>query len=378
MKILLASRRPAYPFFQGGAERSFYELARALAARGHRVVMIGECGPLLHDLDAFFAGAEIVSRRWVDEETTIRGESFVRRRRLICELPDGLRVVHTFSADFRALAEEVVRDFEPHVLCTQLEGAIEVSQYCRFTGAHVLHFVRDTANPFNYFPLARLPGAPSPPVVVANSHFTADFVRRRFGIEPRVLYPIVRLDRPPGGHLERRSVLLINPIPSKGGEVLYRAACELPELSFRVLPGWAFEVGMQWRALPNVEAWDWPVLDMAAAYRSVELVVLPSQAEEGFGRVAIEAQCAGTPVLAARHSGLAEILEGSAGLVGSFEDPAAWRDAIRQALGDRQSLRRWRAAGLANARRFEPGTIAVAFEGLVAELDEAAGAPEKR
>lgn len=73
-----------------------------------------------------------------------------------------------------------------------------------------------------------------------------------------------------------------------------------------------------------------------------QAVVLPSIWDEPFGMVAAEAAAAGTPVVATRRGGLAEIVE--EGVTGFFMEPSNLRaaaDAIRKAAGlDRGQIRR--------------------------------------
>src|SRR5690606_17889253 len=50
--------------------------------------------------------------------------------------------------------------------------------------------------------------------------------------------------------------------------------------------------------------------DVAALYRGMDLVVVPSQWDEPFGLVAVEALASEVPVLATRRGGLSEVLSG--------------------------------------------------------------------
>lgn len=386
MRVLFVSRRPAYPFFQGGAERSFFELARALAEAGHWVAIFGECREPPEALEAFLPAHGTAQEQWLDDRATLRDRQVPSRLILVSRPTKGLESLNTFLADFRRQLGNIVYELGPDVICTQLEGSAEVLELCGSGDAHLLHFVRDTCNPFNFHVLAGVPGNRTAPICVANSQYTADFVRSELGVESHVLYPIVsglepaegapsdEADagrRPPEGGGGR--VLFVNPNPFKGGEVMYEAARRLSEVRFLVLPGWADEVPDAWRRLANVEWRRWPVLEMGAEYRSADLVVVPTQHSEGFGRVAIEAQLCGIPVMASNHSALAEVLADSALLIDAYRDPDAWVDAIRSALSAPRRLRRLAEAGRVNAARFAPGSIREAFENLVQELDAGRG-----
>ncbi len=71
-------------------------------------------------------------------------------------------------------------------------------------------------------------------------------------------------------------------------------------------------------------------------YQIADLVVVPSEFEEPFGMVAIEAMSAGAPVLAARKGGLPEIVqEGVTGfLLDDAKDPACFARRLDELLND--------------------------------------------
>lgn len=69
--------------------------------------------------------------------------------------------------------------------------------------------------------------------------------------------------------------------------------------------------------------------DVYAYYGAMSMLALPSIEPETFGRVSVEAQAAGIPVLASRIGGVPETLHpGVTGVLLPPGDVAAWRDAI--------------------------------------------------
>ncbi len=73
--------------------------------------------------------------------------------------------------------------------------------------------------------------------------------------------------------------------------------------------------------------------DMPAAYGLATIVAAPSQVPEGFGRVPVEAQAMGRPVIASALGGFLEtIVPGRTGMLVKADDPAAWADAIESIL----------------------------------------------
>jgi glycosyltransferase involved in cell wall biosynthesis len=76
------------------------------------------------------------------------------------------------------------------------------------------------------------------------------------------------------------------------------------------------------------------VNDMAAAFMLADVVVSASTDPEAFGRIVVEAQAMGRPVIASRHGAAPEtVVEGVTGWLVPPADPAALAAAIRKALG---------------------------------------------
>src|SRR6266446_512856 len=92
--------------------------------------------------------------------------------------------------------------------------------------------------------------------------------------------------------------------------------------------------------------------DMPAAYMLADVVVSASSDPEGFGRIIVEAQAMGRPVVATDHGGAREtIVPGSTGWLVPARDPAALAGAVGEALslsaGERSRLARRTVAHVA-------------------------------
>ena len=89
--------------------------------------------------------------------------------------------------------------------------------------------------------------------------------------------------------------------------------------------------------------------DVPALMNSADVVVSPSIKPESFGRVCVEAQAAGRPVLATALGGPAEtVTDGVTGWLISGGSVSKMEGGIRRALGDR---RRWGEMGIAGRER---------------------------
>jgi len=81
--------------------------------------------------------------------------------------------------------------------------------------------------------------------------------------------------------------------------------------------------------------------DMPAAYMLADVVVSASSEPEAFGRVIVEAQAMGKPVVVTNHGAVKEtVLDGETGLVVPPNDPATMATAIGEALALDQLQRR--------------------------------------
>jgi len=111
------------------------------------------------------------------------------------------------------------------------------------------------------------------------------------------------------------------------------------------------------------------VSDAAAIMGHLDVLVAPSR-EEPFGTVLAEAMSAGTPVVATRVGGLAEVVrDGVDGLLVQPGDPAALATAVLGVLARREEMG---AAARDNAQRFGADAYA---DRLAALLAPAQGCP---
>lgn len=191
----------------------------------------------------------------------------------------------------------------------------------------------------------------------ACSQFLATAVKRRSGIEPVVIPPIVDAGkyRVVTG---RRSVVFINPIPEKGVEIALRLAVERPDIPFEFVECWELNAGHERnrqtaKSLPNV-IWRKPLLDIRSVYARGRVLLAPSRWDEGWGRVATEAQASGIPVVASRRGGLPEAV-GPGGILidPDNDDVSVWKAALSRLWDDEEAYKHYSAAALSYSLRPE-------------------------
>ncbi|MEC3982634.1 glycosyltransferase family 4 protein [Amycolatopsis sp. H20-H5] len=102
---------------------------------------------------------------------------------------------------------------------------------------------------------------------------------------------------------------------------------------------------------------DVPHPQIMAAFAAAAVVAVPSRWPEPLGLVAIEGMAAGTPVVASRVGGLAELVDhGVTGRLVEPGDPEALAGALDTLLADPAQRSRLGAAGALRAERYTAGT----------------------
>ena len=214
--------------------------------------------------------------------------------------------------------------------------------------------------------------------LVANSEFIARRISKTYRRDAHVIYPPVDLsafEGPDGGNgRENVFVTMSRLVPYKRVRTIVQAFRSLPDQRLVVI-GTGPELDRVRRAAgPNVEVLGHQprevVVDLMR--RAVGFVYA---AEEDFGIAAVEAQAAGTPVIAYGRGGLCETVNGlsSVSPTGVFfeaQTEEAIAAAVRQflAVRPRMTARNCRT----NARRFGAARFRSEFTALVEEAYETA------
>jgi glycosyltransferase involved in cell wall biosynthesis len=332
LRLLYAVGRPAFPFFIGGDGTIAHTILTGLTASGLDCRYIGTFGDYvvkklarLDELAIAYALDDASLRYRVPYPVTLANDDA-----------------------FTKLVEQAIEAFEPDVVLTQLDAATEVVAIARRHGCKTALYVLDVEYAENFRALAA-----EPDLVLTVSRFARDEVARRLGRESHVLYPLVDLD---AYRTPRREelVTMINPIPVKGVEIALHLAAALSEQQFLFVEGWGTDPQTVQRIerLPNA-SYLRKQLDMRTVYARTAVLLVPSQWQEAFGRVVVEAQASGIPVIASRTGGLPEAVGDGGILIDDYRDPARWLCALRGLLEDRSAREALSKKAIENTRRFD-------------------------
>lgn len=250
-----------------------------------------------------------------------------------------------------AYIETVISRFKPDVAVIQSGKQLACLSALSAYGLPTLVYVRDVE-------FHRLGGRYwlAPKIAyAANSEFTGSMVARAFGIDAEVIPPLVQSDRYRTENLGIH-LTFINPRPAKGVEIALALAKLRPDINFMFVECWPLteDERQSYRsradALGNI-LWHTATSDMKEIYRQTRMLLVPSRWQEGWGRVATEAQVSGIPVIASRIGGLPE----SVGPGGILVEPEAsiehWVDALSLIWDDVYRYERYSAAAVEFSKR---------------------------
>ncbi|MGH7096523.1 MAG: glycosyltransferase family 4 protein [Stellaceae bacterium] len=327
----------------GGAERGTVELAEALVAAGWTSCVASSGGPLAAAIVR--AGAIHLTLPLATKNPFVIRRNAGRLARLIRRL--GIDIVHARSRAPAWSARAAARATGRHFVTT-------------------FHNAYDTDLPFKRWYNSVMAEGER---VVAISDFVAEYAARVYGVGPERLRMIPRgvdlaFFDPQRIGLYRLSALAqawrlpdgmpVALLPGrltrwKGGLDFIAALAALPAEICGVMvgaeqrPGFRAELeaavahhglGARFRIAENCR-------DMPAAYLLADVVAAPSRDPEGFGRVVVEAQAMGRPVVATDHGGAREtIVPGETGWLVPPGDPPALAAAIDTALALAPEARR--------------------------------------
>jgi lipopolysaccharide heptosyltransferase II len=308
----------------GGVERGVLDLAKGLIARGHRVSVVSAGGPLVDWLTALGAA---------HYELPVHKKSLAAMWACV---PALAQLIHTNGVDL-------------------VHARSRVPAWIGFLASRRAQrpFVTTAHGFYAPHPGSRVMARGR--LVIAPSASLGAYLIERFKLPKERLRVIPRgvdleefaFQPPSAAHQGPWRIGLFGRLSGiKGHDVALRAAAALRRKGLAVtvcIAGAAEDSPGRRRLSPLIRslqlddavAWVGMRQDMQALIASVDLVVVPSTYPESFGRVVVEAQAVGRPVVASRAGALAELVDdGRSGLLVPPNDPEALAQALTRFITD--------------------------------------------
>lgn len=360
----------------GGVERGTVEVAKAIIAAGGKAVVISNGGLLVSQLQRI--GAVHIKLPVHNKNPLSWAGTRRDLRRTLVE--QGADIVHVRSRVPAWIGIASARSLGVPVVST-IHGKFGTKRFFKrfynskmLTADHVIaisHFIKSQIE--THFRKFHLEDKMT--IIhrgVDDSYFDANAVK-----QGRTIKEALRLALP-----DDRPVVMMpaRPTPWKGHEILLQAVAQMPSPDFTlVLLGITdgsekyynhIEDMVRKLGLESIVRLAGKSTDMPASMMLADVVVMPSIEPEPFGRVAIEAQAMGRPVVAFEHGGAIEsITDGVTGFLAQPNDAASLAQKIEQALalGPRQ---RKKFAETARAHIESDFTIAAMCEKTILIYDK--------
>ena len=332
-KLLFVIKYPFYPDFSGGSELSHLYLFESLRKLGWQVEIICTRDiiwsrhqklyfwrSLLQSLISLSMPFPVA----IDEEFGYPCWRVIEPSRYLNE------------ATWIEFFAKRLRDYQPDVVFSHSWLGYPLLKYAAAQGYLTIYFVRR----MNEFDDGNVTAIPDGFQLLANSPYAASVITQATGYRPQVILPFLQLERYRVSNRQRKYITFINLIPEKGANIAIELAHQLPQEKFLFVKGkWAGYSEIQnafleqASKLPNVEIWGHQQ-DMRNVYAVTDILLVPSQYNETFGRVIVEAQTNGIPILAANVAGIPYTLGKGGILIKPIDKIQAYVDAVKLLRSD--------------------------------------------
>jgi len=345
MRLLFVIKEPYLPDAIGGGVLDIHHLILQFLDLGHHCEVIASLAPGLHHLAHRFRrlisgrkllGVSDCKNRYV----TRRGSEWhvpqLLRERLAELRPD---VVIAQGMEDWFLAGEAINMGYPTIIRIVSAAGVDALQF-----AERQYSTTPIRNP-------RL-------LLISNSTFISTKVRELLGLESPVIYPLIRPDDCAASKRQPEYITFINPSSIKGVEIALQVASLLPHRKFLFVESWKLTraarktLNSRLRTLPNVHFRP-QSMNMQEVYSQTSLLLMPTQCEEAFGRIIVEAGLSGIPVVASQTGGIPEATSNGGILLSPSDPPEKWAGTVERILSDRDMYARLSRNALLSAERKE-------------------------
>lgn len=357
-KVLFVSSIPLYPEGGGGGELSAHTLLETMKEMNWSIETIGQVREM--------------STSCLPEASFLFGKIYLRLSRAI----ESLFGVHKFKFENRNGISTWVgdmnsrwsRNFVVKMILKSNPDFVFGHFYSKECDIDILYFAVLLGFPtvcfFRSTGLLELPKRYGYENIqrIANSQYTTELAQRFSGRPIPFICPFIRKEKITAPKKTPSHILFVNPVPSKGVEIFIETAKRMPEETFLVVNGnwWCYDYGSETecsrliRALPNVTVIEKQTeSDMAKIYGVTKILFLPSQAEETFSRLVVEAHYNGIPVVGADMGAISWTLGSGGILIREISNVTAYVDALKRLCNDTDLYKHYSKEALRNSERPE-------------------------
>ena len=310
MRILFATHNTYLPQSAGGSESSTHDLCQGLMGMGHKVAVVST----LQKFDKTWFANRLKSR--------------LQKKRFPVDHSMGYPCYRGW--ELQAAAREIVADFSPDAIIVQAGRQFAVASWFANLKIPVVLYARDVE-----FPRDRSTFSLNKYVAfIANSGFTASRLKEYIGADALVLPPYVDPKRY-RTETTRATAVHIGLFPQKGIETSFQLAERRKDIPFVFVESWTLSADefkrLEKRAneLGNVTIRA-RTPDIRKILATAKILLVPSECEEAWGRVVIEAGLNGIPSITSARGGLPEAVGHGGLIVSPDEGLSGWERALTE------------------------------------------------
>jgi len=355
MKLCYVTRKTFYPDSVGGAQLSNMYLFKELQSQGWEIEVL--CASSIKKIFSNWLSKKDSLKFQDNYPVTIGYELGFKtiRRWQSRPLPGALSRVMTRNWDNWVVA--YVKKTGADVVLTDHVATSEYLSVLMKAGIGCIKCIRQ-------LPIIGMPSVVDPKLqMIGNSPYSAQVARATIGRDVEIVRPFINKDDYTAPNHEPRFITFVNPNYQKGIRVAVEVARSMPEQDFLIIKGkWSGfsqayidKLTKPFLDLENVTVWEHQK-DMREVYAVTKVLLVPSLFIETFGRVIIEAQYNGIPVVGSDSGGIPYTI-GTGGLVASPKNEAApYVSAINQILENEETYRAYSVAAKSHANQpeFDP------------------------
>jgi len=350
MKLLFIAPKTFYPESTGGAQHSTLYLLKQLQKRDWDVRIFCQTSPLSnHSLKNKI---RTLLPPLIKEDAML---GFPCRRHLGMPNISGLSFI--LNKCWNDAIEKELHSFQPDVVLGDFLATDPLFKKAIHSGITCIKFIRS-------LPVMGVPSIiPEELNILGNSPYSASVAQAITGREHEYVLPCVDHQRYKTTRNDHGKITFINPTVQKGVGIAIEVAKRMPDTQFLFVVGkWAgFRkatleklIGPA-RELSNIQILE-NQNDMRRVYADTKILLAPSQFIETFGRVIIEAQLNGIPVVASDVGGISHTMGQGGILIRPKNNISAYVKALELLINDEERYKKYSDLAIenANSAEFDP------------------------